>query len=498
MSTRAITGLGIVGMAVLLGVLGDSLLRATPWGVNLPIWIAVGAAGGWAVIPNRPPRAEGGGSGGGGAPVWVALFFASCLAWRDSSFLAFWNTVAVLAAGSLVALQSRGLRLRSGRIYEFVLGAATSGAHAVGGALLLTPDDLGRQHLSRHTRRAAAIATGTLLAVPVLLVFGALLRSADPVFDSFVQSTFNLDYSTVSSHLLFAGFLTWCSAGLLRLVVRKNDPFLAAATGWIEQAKHKPSLGAIELAIPLGTLALIFVVFVGLQARYLFGGEDVILATVGLTYAEYARGGFFELVAVATLLLPVLLVFDWLVPHDSVRARMAFRGLASGLLVLIIPITVSALFRMYMYVTAYGLTEDRFYAAAFMGWIGAVMACFAFTVLRGFRHRFAFGAIASGFGLLALLNAVSPDAVIARVNLSRIDAGKGFDVAYVERLSADAAPALMARLTSLESEAQCVAWRLVSERAERGVEGGWRTWNLSRSVARRMLRAGPRGCQSSE
>ena len=492
MSATERKSLGIVGMAILLGVLGDALLRATPWGVNVPIWIAVAAVGGWALVPNRRPRAE----PGGGTPVWVALFFASCLAWRDSSFLAFWNTVAVLAAVSLVVLQSRGLWLRSGRIYDFVLGAATSGANTVGGALLLTADDLGRRRLSRHGRHAVAIATGTLLALPVLLVFGALLRSADPGFDRLVRATIDLDYATVASHLVLAGWLTWCSAGLLRLVVRRSDPFFDTATRLIEQARQKPSLGTIELAIPLGILALMFGVFVALQARYLFGGEDVILATAGLTYAEYARGGFFELVAVATLLLPVLLVFDWLVPHDSARARMAFRLLASGLLVLIIPIMASALIRMQLYVGAYGLTEDRFYAAAFMGWIGAVMACFALTVLPGFRHRFAFGAIASGFGLLALLNVVSPDAVIARVNLSRIDAGKAFDVEYVERLSADAAPALMDRLPSLKPEAQCVVWELVSQRSARGLDDGWRTWNLSRSVARRTLRESPRVCQS--
>ena len=477
-------------MAVLLGILGDALLRATPWGLNVPIWIGVAAAGGWALAPNPGSSAEGSEGAGAGvrAPLWVALFFACCLAWRDSFFLAFWNTVAILVAGSLIALRSQGLRLRTGRIYDFVLGAVTSGAHAVGGALLLAPDDLGRLPLSRHARHWAAIATGTLLTVPVLFVFGALLRSADPGFDRLVRGTLDLDYATISSHLILAGLLAWGSAGLLRLVLRKNDPLFAAAVKWLERARNKPSLGAIELAIPLGTLGLTFAVFVGLQARYLFGGEDVILATAGLTYAEYARGGFFELVAVAALLLPVLLVFDWLVPRDDARALLAFRGLASGLLILIIPMMVSAMIRMYLYVGAYGLTQDRFYAAAFMGWIGAVLACFALTVLPGFRHRFAFGAVASGFGLLALLNFVSPDAVIARVNLSRIDAGKEFDLAYVERLSADAVPTLMDRLPSLDTAAQCVVLELASQRSERGLDDGWRTWNRSRSVARRVLR----------
>ena len=47
------------------------------------------------------------------------------------------------------------------------------------------------------------------------------------------------------------------------------------------------------------------------QFRYLFGGAALVQVSETLTYAEYARRGFFELVAVAALLLPIMLLLDW-------------------------------------------------------------------------------------------------------------------------------------------------------------------------------------------
>ena len=39
MGERTRLGLGILGVALVLGGLGDVLLRATPWGINFLIWV---------------------------------------------------------------------------------------------------------------------------------------------------------------------------------------------------------------------------------------------------------------------------------------------------------------------------------------------------------------------------------------------------------------------------------------------------------------------------
>jgi len=263
---------------------------------------------------------------------------------------------------------------------------------------------------------------------------------------------------------------------------------LAFATSALNKAPDKPSLGIVEVGIPLGTLSVIFLGFVVVQARYLFGGEAVILETAGLTYAQYARGGFFQLITVATLLLPLLLGAEWLLDTSRPGTVTRFRSLAIALLVLVGLIMLSALRRMQLYMDAYGLTEDRFYATAFMFWIGVVLALFSATVLRGMRNRFAFGMVTTGFATLAALNVVNPDAVIVRTNLARAEAGARLDLEAVGRLHADAIPELVARAPAVLTAEQCEVFRATVDRLAPREAVDWRTWNLGRARARRALR----------
>ena len=72
MGDRTRLGLGLLGVAVVLGVLGDFLLRATPWGVNFLIWITLLV--GLAVSFARWGRMVTGGEGRW--LVFVAVIFA--------------------------------------------------------------------------------------------------------------------------------------------------------------------------------------------------------------------------------------------------------------------------------------------------------------------------------------------------------------------------------------------------------------------------------------
>ena len=177
----------------------------------------------------------------------------------------------------------------------------------------------------------------------------------------------------------------------------------------------------------LAVVDLLFLAFVAVQFRYLFGGAELVRELTGLSYAEYARRGFFELVAVAALSLPLLLLADWsLDQRDAVRVRR-FRQLAGLMLLLLDVMLASALFRMRLYTAEYGLTELRFYTTAFMGWLVLVFGWFVATVLRGRRERFGTGALLAGWLLLAGLNLANPDAIIARVNLERAALGRPLD-----------------------------------------------------------------------
>ena len=55
------------------------------------------------------------------------------------------------------------------------------------------------------------------------------------------------------------------------------------------------------MCVVLGLLDLLFLAFVAVQVGYFFGGSAHVHGITGLTFSEYARHGFWELLAAAAL-----------------------------------------------------------------------------------------------------------------------------------------------------------------------------------------------------
>jgi hypothetical protein len=369
---------------------------------------------------------------------------------------------------------------------EYALGALLAGANAAFGALPLAITDVPWKEAfaRRGTGRALALGRGMLLAIPPLVVFGALLASADAVFGGLIREVFHFDFATLVSHGLLVAFFAWTSAGWLRgAALGEERKFV------IEHAASKSilSIGIIEIGTVLGLVDLLFLIFVIVQIRYLFGGAANLQATTGLTYSEYARGGFFQLVTVAALALPLLLAAHWMLRKENPADERVFRALAGLFVLLLFVILASAVKRMLLYQSEYGLTELRVYTTAFMAWLAVVLAWFVATVLRGHRKRFAAGALIAGYALIVALEILNPDALIARTNLARAREGRRFDARYVASLSADAVPELVAALPELSEKDRCVVAGRLLRRRSRNQPEDWRTWNFAREQAGKMM-----------
>jgi hypothetical protein len=232
---------------------------------------------------------------------------------------------------------------------------------------------------------------------------------------------------------------------------------------------------------------LLFLAFVAVQFRYLFGGAALVRGLTGLGYAEYARQGFFQLVAVAALSLPLLLGADRALGRRDPASLRRFRWLAAGMLVLLNVMLASALWRMRLYTAEYGLTELRLYTTAFMGWLVLVFGWFGATVLRGRTERFGFGAVAAGFFVLATLNLVNPDALIASTNLAGAGRSRAVDTLYLRMLSADALPTIRNALPALPPAERCAVQAMLSERWPSELARRSR-WNIAISRAPAELR----------
>jgi len=510
MNERTKQGLKILEAALLLGILGDGLLRATPWGLNVLLW--TGGVGIALVVLMLRWRRKALMDGGHWLLLTVFLS-AAAFAWRDSLTLNFLAGLTLLTALALMAWRARAGRIWLASITEYLLGMLVAGVNAffVGFPLLLRDvhwKEIPMVGWSRHLR---SVLRGAVIALPLLILFGVLFMSADVAFEGLIFRVFSGNPDEVVGHIMLAFMLAWLCGGFLRgllmgrevaitndgratFVAQNQDGSCAAEIVGVNNAVAQPfkikpvRLGIVEIGTVLGLLNLLFLVFVLLQVRYFFGGAALVQASNGLTYAEYYRRGFFELVTVAALVLPILLGAHWLLRKDNPAHERIFRLLAGAQVALLSVIMVSAVRRMLIYQSEYGLTELRLYTTAFMCWLALVFVWFIATVLRGRREQFAFGALIAGLLTVATLHVINPDALIVRVNVAHARSGRGFDADYAASLSADAVPALMQSLPVLNAENQRIVAIRVLNSWSAPERPDWRTWNWARSEAHRVVR----------
>ncbi len=562
MNERTKQGLQIIGGALSLGVLGDALLRAPGLGLNFFL-LTCALAAATVVLLKRWRRAALKSEGS-----WLLLPIiagAGACVWRDSPTLQLLDVLAVLSAFGLLAARARGKSVRFAGLSDYARGLAGAGLSALFGSVPLVFTDVRWCELPRTnwTRHATAVARGLLIAVPLLVVFGALFMAADAVFAGLINRTFRFDTDALFSHGLLLSTCAWLSAGYLRGLlftgpqlsnaapVTNQPPANTADTSDDTSAPRTPpasvtsvsleprpapsvlhdsaspdtprapikdardkaarnereqstrsdrpapfvgtptpqfALGAVEVGVALGALNALFFGFVCVQVRYLFGGAAWVAATGGLTYAEYARRGFFELVWATALVLPLLLALHWLLRRDDALALRIFRLLALVQIALLFVVIASAVTRMRLYQREYGLTELRLYTMAFMGWLALVFVWFAATVLRGARARFACGALVSALLVIGALHLLNPDAAIVRANLAHARTGRAFDAGYATTLSADAVPTLVRALPGLTQDARCLAARELLARWS-STDADWRAWNVARSDAEHAVAA---------
>ncbi|KAB1946160.1 DUF4173 domain-containing protein [Micromonospora sp. ALFpr18c] len=318
------------------------------------------------------------------------------------------------------------------------------------------------------------IITSLAISVGLLLLFGVLFSSADAVFADLVTGL--LPDISAPGVIGWAFRLLLIGGGLL------GAAYLVSRPPDLDGLRPGPSRPAhrLEWTLPLVLLDALFAAFVLVQLTVLFGGAGHVLRTAGLTYAEYARGGFWQLLAVTALTLLVIAIAARRAPKASRADRLLVRVLLGTLAALSLVIVASALYRMQVYADAYGATRLRLVVATAELWLGLLFVLVGVAVVR-LRADW-LPRLVIGTAVLALLGlaVVNPDRLIADRNVDRyLETGR-LDVNHLSGLSADAVPAL-ARLP--EPMRICALRQLA---AEQPGDGFWAT-NLGRERARRDL-----------
>ncbi len=418
--------------------------------------------------------------------VWAvsALALLSILAFRNAWWLVTFSVLGALGCTALAVIGGRQLRSIGFSLVATPF-AALRGIPWVSGKLK------DRSRLRPGT--AGRITVALLATVAVLIVFGALLSSADAAFSVLLGDL----APQVSAGTVFTWIFLLAVGGLLTtaaVYTLSAPPDLSTVDG-----PPRGRIGSLEWGLPVGALLVLFAGFVAVQFSVLFGGQRHVLTTAGLDYAEYARSGFWQLFTVTLLTLAVLGTVGRWAARETRRQRLLLRGLLGPLCILSIVIVSSAIDRMYTYQQVYSFTGERVFVMAFELLLGLL---FALVMLAGIRLRGAWlprTAVGLTVLMLVSLAVLNPEAYVARRNIARYHQDGKIDAWYLRALSSDATPALAGLPDPVR---RCVLSWIDDDLAG---PDPWYAWNLGRQRARDVLDdlgpqalGGPADCQRAD
>lgn len=368
------------------------------------------------------------------AAVCGVLSFALCLNFVLSAdnLIHFLSFVVMLALGSVYFSSLSGRKIPGGDlgVVSFTLFSPLSSVQEL-------PDNM-RSLFSNgeeKTKKTQKALLGIVCAVPVLFAVIPLLVRSDAAFEGLVGSFFANPGETAFKAVLtviVAPFLISFCLFLRRGAKKENG------------AKPLKGFDTVFISAFMFTLNACYLVYLFSQTAYFFSAFSGILPDGAATYAKYARRGFFELCGVCAINLCVFFLMIVLSRSRGGKMPSVLRAHGVFLSLFTLVLTATAISKMVMYISRFGMTVDRVFSAAFMVFAAVV---FISMLLRCFSEKvkilhIAF--IAAGVVLL-VLGAGNANALTAKYNVAAYYDGrlKTVDTEYLESLGEDGVPLLI-------------------------------------------------------
>lgn len=288
------------------------------------------------------------------------------------------------------------------------------------------------------SRTRNQILWGLMMAAPVLVLVLMLLTSSDAVFSRLLLDRFtflkDLRIDQFISHVVLTVIPALYFFGYLWSLKYERS------------AEDAPSpitknLEPVSALTVLSVLCAVYLLFTLVQFTYLYNTSASL--PEGLTYAGYARRGFFELLAAAIVNIAVILALAVKAKDSSLRLCRALKTGNSLLTVFTLNLLVSAFYRMHLYETAYGFTELRLFVQFFMVFLAVSLMALLVWI---WKQQFPLlkTVLITAVTVYLALNFINVDRLIAHNNLERYRQSHQLDTYHLSRLSVDAWPVIMA------------------------------------------------------
>jgi len=309
---------------------------------------------------------------------------------------------------------------------------------------------------------------GLLFGAPLTLVFVALFASADSDFASALTGLMPDDVGTVWRHGILFVVVSWALAGLA-FVASRRGPDASEMSASLKETLARLRLSGVELLAAALSFNVVFAVYIALQVKKVVTFDEA-LAIPGVTYSAAAREGFFQLLFIVVLVAAAAPTVSWLSRQSTSAERRRLHRVLRLWVGLTVLVAGSALWKLGMYVDAYGLTPLRFYAGTLVVFLGGALAFMPYAVLHGDLPGKRLGfvptvGVALVVGVLGL-HVVNPDARMAEVNLTYRSDIPASAIQYTMELSPESVAAAAAAAPSLPADVASTVCDAVDAQAQ--------------------------------
>lgn len=415
------------------------------------------------------------------------LFLAATMALGSNWYFRAWNLLALMVLIPVHVTEALGSRpwwdpWMLGERFKLLFQGLFGNLWACFAAAV--PD----KRAGEKPRRTMAIVLGLCGAAALVSFLLPVLMSADALFAASVEA---LNWDIRALHF---------SDGLQRLFwALVFTPFVFSLLFALAHPKQlcppeeKKGLRVDALGFVLALAAVdgLYLAFLAVQSAGLFGGPEYV-ESLGVSYAEWARSGFFQIVGVTVVNLSLTLGALGLARREG-RAWTALRWLCAGLAGESLVLLASAAWKMTLYVSAYGLSFKR----CMTYWGMGMMALFLLAGLwkakqPNFRFcKWAFPVALAGW---LIINCVPVDYLVAKNQVDRYLSGESAAVS-VNYLAYNLSYDTLSQLERLDGgrlvceydgygRGETLAELVAGRRNSAGYQcRNWRTWSLSACLA---------------
>ncbi len=303
--------------------------------------------------------------------------------------------------------------------------------------------------------------------VPTVVV--VVLLSYDDGFLKILDGIFSFNFADVFSHLFSIGLGIPIGMYLFGLFLSSVDG--NAAEGFNAESVSKVSdsvkkMSKITALAASAPLLLVYAVFFVSQWKYYVSGFSGVLPD-DISYANYAREGFFQLCMVSIINLVAIIVLSVFMRRDDNGNSVLLKILSVLFSTFTLVLISTAIAKMVMYINRFGLTPKRVYASWFMIVLAAV---FIIVIIKQFVKRIK--VIVASVGvcvvLFAALSLSNIDGLIAKYNVNCYLDGtfKTIDVGTLYELGDSATPEMVRLAKELDKRLGTDISTSVEEKAD--------------------------------